>query len=194
MRVNATAAGVLVAVLVWPLLVAQGVASDFGPPVCGHHDDIWGFSLDVPTGRCGERYLHGISVALTSADDEPERSIVIFANSNVMLRKSSRQTAGSYLDAAEDSADGRVQVLSRRALVIGGVRSDRYVYRYQEKGTHRQRIVDVVAALRPVRPGKDLLDYYEYGFELDSVPAMYSRDVLEFERLLATVAFSEPER
>jgi hypothetical protein len=120
--------------------------------------------------------------------------IVAFAIGNVMFLKSSRDVAAEYVDAARGVALDGVAVHARRAVVVGGVRGDRWLYGYRERVTGKDRLIDLVAVLRAVRPPVTSLDYYEYAFSLETTPESYRADVGEFDRLLGTVAFSKPER
>jgi hypothetical protein len=68
------------------------------------------------------------------------------------------------------------------------------LYRYREKQSDRERLVDLVAVLRAVRPPRDPLDYYEYSFSLETTPELFMTERPIFESVLKSIAFSTPER
>jgi hypothetical protein len=164
------------------------------PPVCGHHDDIWGFSIDIPAGLCADRYLHGVSLRLSDKDDDFARLIVVFAIGNSSFLRSSSDLAKSYVEAARGSASGPVAVLSRAAWVVGETPGVRWTYRYREKASGRELLVDLVAVLRAVRPPRDPLDYYQYAFYLETTPERHTAERPTFEAVLRSVTFSSPDR
>jgi hypothetical protein len=177
------------------------------PPVCGHHNDIWGFSLDVPAGACGDPYLHGLSFRLTGRASSGSL-IVAFAAYNADGYQRNSEFAASYVAAARSEANGPVTVLSRRSVMIGGAPATRLVYQYTPR--HRQytprrgqytprrgggrRLVDVVTLLR-TRPGDPSQQLScEYAFLLETTPEKYRFARNIFERVLTGITLSAPDR
>ena len=109
------------------------------PPACGHHEDIWGFSIDLPTGRCADTFLHGVALRLSEKDDAFERLIVVFAIGNVDFVRSAADVARAHVDAARDSALGPITILARSTAVVGATIGERWTYRYREKQSDRER-------------------------------------------------------
>ena len=103
------------------------------PPVCGHHDDVWGFSIDLPSGLCADRYLHGVSLRLSDKNDDSERLIVVFAMGNSAFLRSSADVANRYVQAARGVASGPVAVLSRSAWVVADTPGVRWTYRIAKR-------------------------------------------------------------
>jgi hypothetical protein len=162
--------------------------------ICGHHDDVWGFSVDLPAGRCADGYLHGIALQLSAANDAFNRSIVIFAMANSAFLRSAADVAKAHVTAARALASGPITVVGRSTPAVGGEPGERWAYRYREKESGRERFVDLVTVLRPVRPARGPLDYYEYSFSLETTPELVVSERAIFESLLKSVAFSTPER
>ena len=65
----------MIALLVGTSAWAQDGAIPLREPVCGHHADPRGYSLDLPKGVCGYRYLHGLRVVVSSDGDAVEIEI-----------------------------------------------------------------------------------------------------------------------
>ena len=167
-------------------------------PICDHHDDIWGFSVDLPERSCGDPYLHGISVTLPGVPRRygktPDRVVVIFAAYTPEDVENSRQLAARYVEAARERSVGRVSVVSRRAFPVGQTGGTRWVYRYRHRARRFERLVDIVTVLRAVRRHDGSVLSYEYAFILETMPGHYREEKQFFDRLLQTVSFSTPER
>jgi hypothetical protein len=185
------------AVLVLIALGASAPAQDedewLRQPVCGHHGDVRGFSLDLPAPLCGHRYLHGFWVGLSGVDADAHRSIVVWASANADFYKTSRDIAVAAVDAQKSESVGGVHVVGRAPTAVEGVPAERWRYTFRSRPDARERLVDLVAILRPLRPKPKWFDYYEYSISLNTTPQDYATDVKVFEAVLGTLSFSEPE-
>ncbi|HXK08711.1 MAG TPA: hypothetical protein VMT70_03615 [Vicinamibacteria bacterium] len=188
MRSWATVA-LIVAASAW----AQDDVPSPSKPVCGHHADARGFSLDLPQGICGHLYLHGLSVVLSKDTDPAERSITVWAARNANFDAKSSDIAAAEMGAAvRDSVDG-VSVTRRASTKVAGVPGVRWQYGFRSKTDGADHVVDVVAVLRPLRPKPEWHDYYEYSIVLRSTPQEHESDLRPFEEILRSFTFGEPE-
>jgi len=185
-------AGVLVVALCSYATAQEDVDRLLREPVCGHHQDVRGFSLDLPASLCGHRYLHGFRVGL-SGDDVRHRSIVVWASGNANFYKRSRDITVAAVEALKSEAASGVHVLSRSSTAVQGVPAERWRYTFRTRTDEVEHFVDMVAVLRPLRPNPKWSDYYEYSITLDTTRNDYAADVNIFEAVLASLAFSEPE-
>ncbi|HUL76626.1 MAG TPA: hypothetical protein VL691_05115 [Vicinamibacteria bacterium] len=183
----------IVALMVGTSAWAQDRAMPRPEPVCGHHADPRGFSLDLPKGTCGYRYLHGLRVVISTDADAVERSITVWAarNSNVDA-KSSDIAAAEMGRAVSDTVDG-VRLTHRANTKVSGVAGVRWQYGFHSKTDDADHVVDLVAVLRPLRPKPEWHDYYEYSIVLRSTPKEHESDLKLFEEILKTFTFGEPE-
>jgi len=163
----------------------------FREPVCGHHQDVRGFSLDLPASLCGHRYLHGFWVGL-AGDDVDHRSIVVWASGNANFYKRSRDITRAAVEALKSEEASRLHVVSRSRTAVQGVPAERWRYTFRTGGDE-ERLVDMVAVLRPLRPYPKWSDYYEYSISLNTTRSDYAADVKTFEAVLGSLTFSEPE-
>ena len=182
-----------VAVMVVASAWAQDDQTSLREPVCGHHADVRGFSLDLPKGLCGHRYLHGLSVIVSREGDPVERSITVWAARNANFDAKSSDIASAEVSAtASDTADG-VRVTRRTGTKVAGVPGVRWQYRFHSKTDGADHVADLVAVLRPLRPNPEWHDYYEYSIVLRSTPQDYEADLRVFEEMLKSFTFGEPE-
>ena len=161
--------------------------------VCAHHSDIRGFSLDLPEGVCGHRYLHGFSIVLSVEGTPVERSITVWAAANANFYKKSRNVAAAEVAARAPDAVSGVRVLQRAPTKVAGVQGERWRYAFRSKADGADHLVDVVAILRALRPKPRWSDYYEYSILLYSTPQHHDADLRQFEAILKCLTFTEPE-
>jgi len=177
-----------------PSTLAAGDYVD--PPACGYHEDIWGFTIDMPAGKCAEMYLHGISLRLSPKNASTERLFVVWASNNSGFLDNVQEMVREELAATQElNATGRVRIISQSGATVGGSPAIRLIYRYTGRdGHHAEHVTDTYSVLRAYKPNPALLDYYEYQFRLKTTPEFYERERPSFEKLVATVRFTEPER
>jgi len=166
------------------------------PPACGHHEDIWGFTIDLPAGKCAEAYLHGISLRLSPKDAPTERLFVVWASYNSGFLENVREMVREEVAATQElNATGRVRIISQSAATVGGSPAIRLIYRYTGRDApHAEHVTDTYCVPRAYKPNPAPLDYYEYQFRLETTPEFYERERPSFEKLVASVTFTEPER
>ena len=157
--------------------------------ICGRHEDIWGFVVNVPRGSCGDPYLHGVLLTLPGARDSSKRSIAVFAANNVMLYKSIRELA---LEAQQANDHGASTVLQRGPVIVAGIRGERW--RVLANARNEKVLREDIYILRRVNVGQNEPPDYIYTFTLVTTPAFYERDHKVFVAVLRSVAFTAPER
>ncbi|HVO11429.1 MAG TPA: hypothetical protein VMX54_11870 [Vicinamibacteria bacterium] len=179
------------------ILVASAGAQDdearLREPVCGHHADPRGFSLDLPQGVCGQRYEHGLSILLSKKDAPVVRSIVVWAARNANFDARSSDIAAAEVSATASDTLVGVRVTRRANTRVAGVPGVRWHYTFHSKADAVDREAELVAVLRPLRPHPEWQDYYEYSMVLRSTPQEFGSDLKVFEQVLGTFAFGEPE-
>jgi hypothetical protein len=179
------------------ILIASAGAKDdetqLREPVCGHHKDPRGFSLDLPKGVCGHRYQHGLSVLLSKEGDPVERSIIVWAARNANFDAKSSDIAAAEVSATASDTLVGVKVTRRSNTKVAGVPGVRWHYTFHSKTDGADHEADLVSILRPLRPHPEWQDYYEYSIVLRSTPQEYESDLKPFEEMLKSLTFGEPE-
>ncbi len=172
---------------------AQGDEARSREPVCGHHADPRGFSLDLPKGVCGQRYQHGVSVLLSKEGDPVVRSIIVWAARTANFDAKSSDIASAEVSATASDTLAGVRVTRRANVEVAGVPGVRWHYTFHSKTDGADHEAELVAVLRPLRPHPEWQDYYEYSIVLRSTPQEYELDLKVFEAMLRSFTFGEPE-
>jgi len=179
------------------MLVASAGAQDdearLRGPVCGHHADPRGFSLDLPDGVCGQRSANGLRIILSGKGDTVERSITVWAERNENVDAKSSDIASAEVSATASETLVGVRVTRRTNTKLAGAPAVRWRYTFRSKRDGTDHEAELVAVLRPLRPRPEWYDYYEYSIVLRSTPKEFDSDLRRFEQLLKTVSFGEPD-
>ncbi len=92
------------------------------------------------------------------------------------------------------AAEGTVRILRRSAMSLDRLEGVRIVAKYRSREGGREVVGDLLEFLRPSRTKRGTLPGYYVSIHLRSPQDTYATDLREFETLLLSVRFSEPQK